>query len=191
MQIYIFAVRLFSEIMSISITYAMSAPSGTTTAIIDGVAVVKLPFTASLESGRYMKGRSEHDKSHDTDNGGFEKLHGRKMRDGSFNGIVVKPERPLYWQIRQTDSKGSLESIEKACINAAPTDTHSVYARYVYIRLVPRSAPIYQRLCSQWYDVICVNELLEIFHPLLWPQGHQSGTWLPWCPCDLPANWLK
>ena len=80
----------------------MSAPSGTTTAIIDGLAVVKLPLTASLESGRYMKGRSEHDKGHDRDNGGFEELHDRKMRDGSFNGIIVKPEHPLYWQVRQT-----------------------------------------------------------------------------------------
>ena len=82
---------MFGEIPSIAITHTVSTPSGTA-AITDVRAVLKLPLTATLESNGYISGSSEFDKGHDIDNGEFEELHDRKVRDGSFdrNGKYCK-----------------------------------------------------------------------------------------------------
>jgi len=56
-----------------------------------------------------MSGRSAHDKSHDTDDGGFEELRDcLKMRDWSQwdCGMHIKLECFLYCQFRETDSNG-------------------------------------------------------------------------------------
>jgi hypothetical protein len=74
---HVLTVRLFNEIPYISITHVASAKKGIT-AITNGYAVFKRSLTlASFESSfnGQMSSRSEHDKGHDTDDGGFEELH--------------------------------------------------------------------------------------------------------------------
>jgi hypothetical protein len=76
------------------------------TAITNGYAVFKRSLTLASFEGSFdgqMSGRSEHDKGHDTDNGGFEELHDR-LKDEGMKLMATGNPHVLYTVESQTQS---------------------------------------------------------------------------------------